>query len=141
MLLGLASLMFALLAQDPIGSFGIWLAFTLLLDPVNRRLGAPSILADWQRGEWGRSVALIVAAVICGVFWEFWNQWAASKWTYNLPFLGPLEDIRYFEMPIVGISGYLPFGIECWVMYQSALLSARKLGLRLEPPTSSAAIV
>lgn len=139
-LLGLASLAFALLAQDPVGAFGIWLAFTLLLDPVNRRLGAPSILADWQRGHWGRTVALIAAAVVCGFFWEFWNHWAVGKWTYNLPFLGPLEDIRYFEMPVIGLSGYLPFGIECWVMYQSALLAVRKLGLRLEPPTRDAIV-
>jgi hypothetical protein len=140
-LFGVANLAFALLVQNPVGSFGLWLAFILLLDPVNRRLGAPSILADWQEGRWGRTVALIVAAIICGLFWEFWNQWAAGKWTYNLPFLGSLERVRYFEMPLVGIAGYLPFGIECWVMYQSALLVCRKLGLRLGEPQSATAIV
>lgn len=138
---GIASLTFALLAQDPVGSFGLWLAFTLLLDPVNRRLGAPSILADWQDGRWGRTVALVAAAVACGFLWEFWNRWAVGKWTYDLPFLGALEHIRYFEMPVIGISGYLPFGIECWVMYQSALLACGKLGLRTEPPQSATAVV
>lgn len=132
-LLGVACLVFALLAQDPVGAFGVWLAFTLLLDPVNRRLGAPSILADWQDGRWGRTAALVTAAVVCGLFWEFWNYWAIGKWTYNLPFLGPLEDIRYFEMPVIGMTGYVPFGIECWVMYQIALVVVRKLGVRLEP--------
>jgi len=140
-LLGLASVAFALLAQDPIGTFGIWPAFILLLDPLNRRLGAPSILADWQDGRWGRTAALVAAAVFCGLFWEFWNQWAVGKWTYNLPFLGPLEDIRYFEMPVIGMTGYLPFGIACWVMYQSTLLAVRKLGIRLDPPASPESIV
>jgi hypothetical protein len=139
-LLGLACLAFALIAQDPVGSFGVWLAFTLLLDPLNRRLGAPSILGDWRRGHWGRTVALIAAALLCGFFWEFWNHWAAGKWTYNLPFLGPLEDVRYFEMPVIGLAGYLPFGIECWVMYQSALLACRKLGLRFGQPSSTAIV-
>ena len=141
MVLGVASLAFAILAQGPVGSFGLWPAFILLLDPVNRRLGAPSILGDWQAGRWDRTAALIAAAVICGFLWEFWNQWAAAKWTYDLPFLGALEQIRYFEMPVVGITGYLPFGIECWVMYQSALLICRKLGLRLGAPSAAGVIV
>jgi len=140
-LFGVGSLGLALLAQDPIGSFGLWLAFALLLDPVNRRLGAPSILADWSEGRWGRTAALVAAALICGFLWEFWNYWAVGKWTYRLPFLGQLEQIRYFEMPTIGLAGYLPFGIEYWVMYQTALLACRKLGLQLEAQRSETAIV
>ncbi len=63
----------------------------------------------------------------CGFLWEFWNYWAAAKWTYDLPFLGPLEDYRYFEMPWVGFSGFLPFALECWVVYQTVLLIAGRL--------------
>ena len=35
-----------------------------------------------------------------------------------LPFLGAAERYRYFEMPLVGLLGFIPFGIECWVMWQ-----------------------
>ena len=41
------------------------------------------------------------------------------KWVYHLPFLGPLEHVKYFEMPAVGLLGFIPFGLECWVMWQT----------------------
>ena len=70
----------------------------------------------------------------CGLLWEFWNYWAAAKWTYNLPFLGVLEQYRYFEMPWIGLLGFLPFGIACWVAFQSmVIIIVRLLVLPLGP--------
>jgi hypothetical protein len=57
--------------------------------------------------------------LFCVLLWEFWNFWALTKWTYHLPFLGRLEQIRYFEMPVLGLLGFIPFGMECWVMWQT----------------------
>ncbi|MHC4652839.1 MAG: hypothetical protein ACYTES_18520, partial [Planctomycetota bacterium] len=70
----------------------------------------------------------------CGVLWEFWNYWAAAKWTYDLPFLGPLEQHRLFEMPLPGFGGFLPFALECWVVFQTILLVMTGLRLRLFEP-------
>jgi hypothetical protein len=73
---------------------------------------------DWQNGWYGRTLACFAGGLLCGFLWEFWNYWALSKWIYHLPFLGAAEQLRYFEMPIPGLIGFVPFGIECWVMWQ-----------------------
>jgi hypothetical protein len=92
----------------------IWLGFILLLDPLNARAGAESILGDWRSGRVGRLVNLLAAGLICGLVWEFWNYWAGTKWMYNVPFL---PDVKLFEMPILGFGGFPPFAVECFVMY------------------------
>jgi len=63
------------------GEGTLWLAWSFFLDPTNRRVGAPSLLADWAAGKWGRTLALMAAGATCGFLWEFWNCWAAAKWT------------------------------------------------------------
>ena len=51
---------------------------------------------------------------MCGVLWEFWNYWAATKWTYTVPYLG---DLKIFEMPVLGYLGFPPFALECYAMW------------------------
>lgn len=116
---GIAFVVFPVLVHDPIGALTLWIGLALLLDPINDRLGAPSLLADWRAGWYGRTVALLVGGLVCGLLWEFWNYAAVAKWTYNLPFLGPLERLRYFEMPLPGLLGFPPFAIECWAAFQT----------------------
>ena len=135
---GGAMALYPFLARDPVGSLTLWLGWFFLLDPVNERLGAPSILGDWRRGRYGRTVSLMAGGAVCGLLWEFWNYWALAKWTYNLPFLGPLEGIAYFEMPALGFLGFLPFALECWAMVQTILWLARRFGVRRIEPLPSA---
>lgn len=130
MIAGLLAGLFPILVREPIGSLTLWLAFWFLLDPINHRLGAPSLIGDWAQGRWTRTLALMLAGLICGFLWEFWNYWATAKWTYDLPFLGAAESVRYFEMPVIGLLGFLPFALECWVMFQSVVLILRRIGLR-----------
>ena len=138
---GGAMALYPFLVRDPVGSLTLWLGWFFLLDPINERVGAPSIFGDWRQGRYGRTVSLMAAGAICGLLWEFWNYWAVTKWTYNLPFLGPLEEIAYFEMPALGFLGFLPFALECWAMVQTILWLARSLGLRrIEPLPSADAI-
>jgi hypothetical protein len=92
----------------------IWLAFILLLDPINFWRGSPSITGDLSRGDWRRLGSLLAGGLICGFLWEFWNYWALTKWTYTVPFFG---NIKIFEMPVLGYLGFPPFAVECWVMY------------------------
>ncbi len=131
---GAAFLAFPLIVRDSVGTLTLWLGWILLLDPINRRLGAPSLLADWAAGRWGRTVTLMAAGLVCGLLWEFWNYWAVAKWTYDLAFLGPLEGIRYFEMPALGMVGFVPFALECWVMFQTIVLLLDRVGLSLAEP-------
>jgi hypothetical protein len=130
--LGAALLLLSIALSAPIGVVPLWLGLALLLDPLNRRLGMPSLLADWETGRWGRTAALMVGGIICGLLWEFWNYWAVAKWTYHLPFLGALERVRYFEMPIVGFGGFLPFALECWAASQTVAWLTSRFGLSVE---------
>jgi len=92
----------------------VWAAFTLLLEPLNARAGRPSWLADLGRGDASRLAALLAAGVVCGALWEFWNYWAATKWTYSVPYLG---HVKVLEMPVLGYLGFPPFALECFAMY------------------------
>lgn len=92
----------------------VWVGFVFLLDPINCRLGWPSLLGDVAGGYRGRFYSLLLSGWICGWFWEFWNYWAAAKWHYIFPIL---QDHKIFEMPVAGYIGFLPFALECFVMY------------------------
>jgi hypothetical protein len=92
----------------------LWLGFILMIDPLNARAGDESILGDWYEGRMGRLINLLVAGLICGLLWEFWNYWGGTKWVYNVPIL---PDVMIFEMPILGFGGFPPFAVECFAMY------------------------
>lgn len=87
----------------------VWIGFALLLDPLNARAGRPSVMA-----EPGRLWALLGAGMVCGIFWEFWNYWAAAKWVYVFP-IG--QSVKIFEMPLAGYLGFPAFGVEVFAMY------------------------
>ncbi|MBI4637455.1 MAG: hypothetical protein HY727_14000 [Candidatus Rokubacteria bacterium] len=92
----------------------VWTGWALLLEPLNFRRGRPSWLAALARGDASLLLALLGAGAICGVLWEFWNFWAATRWTYTVPYLG---HVRVFEMPVLGYFGFPPFALECYAMY------------------------
>src|SRR4029453_2291369 len=92
----------------------VWLRFILLIDPLNARAGSESILGDWREGRKGRLINLMLAGLLCGVVWEFWNYWCGTKWIYNVPIL---PEVKIFEMPILGFGGFPPFAVECFAMY------------------------
>ena len=76
-------------------------------------------------------IVCVGIGLLCGLLWEFWNYWAAAKWTYTIPFLG---NIKIFEMPVLGFLGFPPFAVECWVLYvfaRSLLVSSRQLSEQL----------
>jgi hypothetical protein len=92
----------------------VWLGFILLLDPLNRWQGWPSILGDFRQGRRGRLWSLLLAGWICGWLWEFWNYWATAKWHYIFPMF---QQWKVFEMPAPGFLGFPPFAVECFAMY------------------------
>jgi len=107
----------------------VWIGFIFLLDPVNHRLRLPSLLGDFEQGHGSRFSSLLVSGFVCGWFWEFWNYRAAAKWHYIFPMF---QQFKIFEMPIPGYLGFLPFALECFVMYVTASAILLKLA-RLEP--------
>lgn len=92
----------------------VWLGFVFLLDPINALLGEHSLFIDLRTGKINKLFSLFLSGVICGFLWEFWNYWATTKWIYILPFL---QEPKIFEMPVVGFLGFLPFAVECYVMW------------------------
>ena len=92
----------------------LFLGFIFLLDPLNARAGHESILGDIRQKRRNRLVNLLVAGLVCGLIWEFWNYWARARWIYNVPIL---PEVRVFEMPLLGFGGFPPFAVECFVMY------------------------
>lgn len=97
----------------------IWGGFIFLLEPLNHRMGLRSLMREWQQGTPRTFCLLLVAGAICGLFWEFWNYWALTKWVYTIPHLGWL---KVFEMPILGFFGFPPFAVECYVMVNTVSL-------------------
>jgi hypothetical protein len=120
MIAGAICLALPLALPQGIGSylFGlVWIGFFLLLDPLNRRLGLPSLLGDLAQGHRERLYSLLVSGWVCGWLWEFWNYWASAKWHYTFPVL---QRWKIFEMPVLGYLGFLPFALECFAMYVTA---------------------
>ena len=107
----------------------VWIGFIFLLDPINHRLKLPSLLGDLEHGHLSRFSSLLVSGFVCGWFWEFWNYWAAAKWHYLFPIF---QHFQIFEMPVPGYLGFLPFALECFVMYVAAFGIVLRL-VRLEP--------
>ncbi len=117
---GTLMLVLPLLLPKDIGAYLfalVWLGFILLLDPVNFRLGLPSLLGDLAEGRRARLYSLLVSGWVCGWLWEFWNYWAAAKWLYVFPMF---QQGKIFEMPAPGYLGFLPFALECFAMYVTA---------------------
>ena len=55
----------------------------------------------------------MIAALVCGFFWEMWNYYSYPKWIYHIPGVGVLH---IFEMPLLGYLGYLPFAWELYAL-------------------------
>jgi hypothetical protein len=104
-----------LLWPSPFFAADVWLAWPLLLDPVNHRLGRPSLLGDLESGRRSRVLALLASGLACGVLWESWNWLASARWSYTVPFLG---GAKLYEMPILGFLGFAPFALAVFALYQ-----------------------
>jgi hypothetical protein len=111
----------------------VWLGFAFLLEPVNHLRGGRSLFVFFERGELKQVLSLLVAGLVCGILWEFWNYWAEARWVYKLPFswAGP----KIFEMPLLGYLGFLPFAVECHSMQNYLMTSLQRTKLLAIPST------
>ncbi len=100
----------------------VWTGFVMLLEPIVYSSNGDSLLRDLENGILKRILSLFAAGFVCGFLWEFWNYWAASKWVYTAPFM---QDIKIFEMPVIGFLGFAPFAWEYFAMYNFSRLFLR----------------
>ncbi len=98
----------------------VWGGGTLLVEPVNyRRDPGRSLLGDLERGSPTRILRLLLGGMIIGLLWEMFNFEARAKWIYTVPFF---EDLKLFEMPVLGFFGFPPFAVECFSLWQALVL-------------------
>jgi hypothetical protein len=90
----------------------VWLALIFILEPVNHRLGLPSLARYWQQGDLSPLVRLLLAGAATGFIWESLNFLSDVRWTYSIPYL---NEPKIFAMPLAGYGGFLPFAVECFV--------------------------
>ncbi|MGA9532942.1 MAG: hypothetical protein WBR18_09520 [Anaerolineales bacterium] len=99
----------------------VWLGFILLLDPINERLGMPSLRAELSLGRLRPLAAYLLAGLICGLLWEAWNYQAfladGAFWVYTFPAALQVTGLHYGQMPLVGLLGFPPFALELRAFY------------------------
>ena len=122
--LGLFMMGFPLMTRSPLDFPPIWLGFIFLLEPLLYWFGGNSLLKEMEAGKMQRLFTLLVAGVWMGVLWEFWNYWATTKWVYHVPYPTPFY---IFEMPLTGFFGFLPFGVEFYLMHEATRLLVKRL--------------
>jgi hypothetical protein len=133
-ILGLLSVSVPVLLPMRVGQylFGpVWVGFIFLLDPINDRWGGRSLVRELGIGRTSTLYSFLASGLVCGIIWEFWNNWAAARWLYVFPLW---QEWKIFEMPAPGFLGFPPFALECFVMYEF-LRAARGqlLGFRRGP--------
>jgi hypothetical protein len=101
----------------------VWLAPLLVIDPINRLLGFPSVLAHIRERRWRTPASLMAAALFAGFWWEMWNFYSYPKWYYTIPYVG---FWKIFEMPLLGYVGYPFFGLIVWSYAVLALTSLNR---------------
>ncbi|MCL6622119.1 MAG: hypothetical protein K6T55_08465 [Syntrophobacterales bacterium] len=92
----------------------LWLGVIFLGDPLLPLVGRPAYTARWLAGDRREVLALLVAGLALGFWWEMWNYPATSRWIYTLPLF---NFGRIFEMPVLGYLGFPPFALECAILY------------------------
>ena len=93
----------------------VWSCLALILAPVNYRRGVRGLLRQLEEGDYGPLVRTLIAGMIAGLLWEFFNYWARAKWIYTVPFF---DELKLFEMPLAGFLGFPPFAVECVCVYR-----------------------
>ena len=104
-----------------------WTALVFILEPINHWTGRPHFLEELRRGDWRTVSSLVLAALVCGLFWEMWNYYSFPKWIYHIPVLG---FWRIFEMPLLGYGGYVPFALELYALTNFLWPNAPRLASR-----------
>jgi hypothetical protein len=101
----------------------VWIGFALILEPLLYRFGNDSLLHDIEHGDLSRLLNLLAGGLICGLLWEFWNFWAQAKWIYTVPFF---EELKLFEMPLLGFLGFPPFAVSAYAMYRILFMAMQR---------------
>lgn len=113
----------------------IWVAPLIIFSIVLNELGMWSPFNPIKNGNWSPLLIIALTYFVQGTLCECWNYLSATHvdgnmaytnnpdyWVYSIPYVNVLH---VFEMPLLGLLGYLPFGIYCgvWWMVFAFLLN------------------
>ena len=104
----------------------LWLGPLLLLLALQKLLLGETLLAPLASGDWRPVLQPALAALACGLLWEFWNWGSLARWHYSIPYV---QRFHLFEMPLLGYAGYLPFGVTCALVLDSLARLVERRGL------------
>lgn len=104
----------------------LWVAPLLVLWALQELVLGETVLTPLEHGDWRPLLQPALAALICGLLWEFWNYGSLAKWHYSIPYV---QRFHIFEMPLLGYAGYLPFGIECALVMDSIAMHVERRGV------------
>lgn len=123
--LGLLMVAVPLLLREEISSYLfalIWMGYIPLLDPINKRIGAPTVSHLWKKPNRRLIFILLAAGFTCGLLWETWNfqayQAQGAFWVYTIPQPLRIFGLHFGKMPVLGLLGFPPFAIELYLFYQ-----------------------
>ncbi len=102
----------------------LWTSPLLIIVSLQAVMKQENIFSPLARGDWRGVLSAALAALLCGFFWEMWNDYSLAQWTYQVPFV---QRFQVFKMPILGYAGYLPFGLMCTVI-SNMVLEKSELG-------------
>ncbi len=120
MLVGLGAISVLLVLVWPRTYFPlVWGIAFFLIAPLNHRFSQRGLLREIAAGKWGLPLRLLLAGAICGFLWELFNISARAKWIYTVP---GFEELKLFEMPVLGFLGFPPFALECYEMYRAVVM-------------------
>jgi hypothetical protein len=88
----------------------VWVAPLLVMVALRSLRKESHPLQHLTGTDWTDPASAMLAALMCGFFWEMWNAFSLAQWRYSIPFVHRFE---LFAMPLLGYAGYLPFGLEC----------------------------
>ncbi len=88
----------------------LWLAPLALITALQIIMDEESVLGGPVIGDWREIWQVALAGFVCGFLWEMWNFGSLAHWEYSVPYV---QRFEIFHMPLLGYSGYLPFGLEC----------------------------
>lgn len=104
--------------------WSVWIGPMLVLIGCLHRANVWTPFTDMQQGNWGAGVLIGLVALFNAVFWEFWNHggyWLdptattnPNFWIYDVPYIS--RFYLFSEMPLLGYTGYLPFGVFVWMV-------------------------
>jgi hypothetical protein len=107
----------------------VWGALIFLLEPLNFRYGAKSLMGFWQKGDLSPFFRLLAAGLFCGFIWESLNFLSGARWEYTIPYL---NQPKLFAMPLAGYGGFPPFAVECYVFFASVSLLRQGRGWEVD---------